>query len=341
MSFTAAGIKLFFLKVLLELLIFIDFLENLPAKVAKYVSVSFVLSAVIGLSIVFFVTESTTHHYHDAIAYLLIPELQYVESTMPAQYPRLIEKLEFPNISARSLMVVDKKNHKTLYELNSTDPLPPASTTKLMTALVALDSGLDLKRIVTVPEECTEIDSQKAGFLPGEEVTMEDLLYSLLVGSAGDAACAIAYNTTGSYEEFIRSMNLKASEYSLKNTYFTNPVGLDDPNGIHVSSASDLYMLTENVLTNTYLQQIIQTKDYNTTSGKVSRKIFNTNDLLWDVPGTVGVKTGRTYGAGEVLIYEYKKDNADLVIVVMGSEDRFSDTKKILDWSLRSYDFGP
>ncbi len=340
MSFTAQDIKLFALKIFLEILLFIDFLEELPSKFLKYSLRAMFLSLIFAAFFSFFAYESATHSYHNMVAYLLIPELRNSASTALPVYPKLRENIEFPQISAKSLLVVDNKNHKILYELNSNNPLPPASTTKLMTALVVLDSGVDLSNVVVMPEVCVQIESQKVGFLPEELVSVNDLLYSLLVSSAGDAACALAYNTLDSYDAFISQMNKKAMDFNLKNTFFTNPIGLDDPNGLHVSSANDLYVLTENVLTNPHVQQIIQTKDYNITTGHNVRKIFNTNDMLWDVPGTVGVKTGRTYGAGEVLIYEYKKDAADLIIVVMGSDDRFEDTKKILDWSLRSYDFG-
>lgn len=224
--------------------------------------------------------------------------------------------------------------------------LPPASTTKMMTALTAYDL-YDLDSMLLVPATCTRGDNQKAGFQAGDYVSVRDLFFSLLVSSSGDAACALAsgfVNTLGgeqliTYDKFIDLMNLKAASLNLDDTVFSNPIGLDDANGNHVSSAWDLYLLSVELTKNTLFKQIVQTKEYVLYLSNKKVIMTNTNKLLFDVEGTVGIKTGTTAGAGEVLVYEYNKDSTNIVIVVMGSSDRFTDTKNLLEWVISSYKF--
>lgn len=251
--------------------------------------------------------------------------------------PILIKKINEPGLTAKAALVVNVENKKILFDLNSNEKLAPASTTKLMTALVALDLySLDEK--IKIPYFCTTIEGQKAG-LPNEaEFTVKNLLYSLLVGSAGDAACALSVGKISTYD-FVRLMNKKAMELKMYDTSFTNPIGLDDADGSHYSTATDLYILAEHAVKNELIKGIVKTKSYiiKSESDNFAVHIENTNKLLWDVQNTVGIKTGKTQEAGEVLIYEYKDDLRDLIIVVMGSQDRFADTKTLLDWTLNSY----
>jgi D-alanyl-D-alanine carboxypeptidase (penicillin-binding protein 5/6) len=206
-----------------------------------------------------------------------------------------------------------------------------------MTALVARDY-YNLDEILEIPVQCTNLDSSNVGFTFGEKVSVSDLISSLLISSAGDSACTLAYQSD-SYDRFISSMNTKALDAGLKSTNFSNPVGIDDFSENHLASAYDLYQLALLVRDDPVLKDIVAIKEFNIETGNINRKIFNTNDLLWNIPGTVGIKTGRTYGAGEVLIYEYAYDGVNILIVVMGSLDRFKDTTAILDWTLASYTF--
>jgi D-alanyl-D-alanine carboxypeptidase (penicillin-binding protein 5/6) len=131
-------------------------------------------------------------------------------------------------------------------------------------------------------------------------------------------------------------MNSKAKDLGMDSTQFTNPIGLD---GAHFSTAHDLYILTKYVLKNPLFRDIVDRKEYaiTTLDKSFTTTVLNTNRLLWDIPGSVGVKTGRTQEAGEVLIYEYSKGSRDIVIIVMGSVDRFKDTSTILSWVLNVY----
>lgn len=249
--------------------------------------------------------------------------------------PYIKNELPFPAVSAKSIIAVDLINNKILFEKNMHTPYPPASTTKLMTALVAIEN-FNLNDSVIVPEPCTNVESTKVGLVPYEEVTVNDLVQSLLISSAGDSACTLAsvrYTPT----EFIELMNQKAFRLGMSDTEFSNAIGLDGLNYSHISSAYDLYTLAKEATTNPIIGEIVSKKEYEFESGLYPRTINSTNELLWTIPGTVGIKTGRTTAAGEVLIYEFADGEQDILIVVMNSLDRFSDTQNILEWLFATY----
>lgn len=251
--------------------------------------------------------------------------------------PKVFDKKSFPELSARSVLVFDKGNSVVLYEFNSNEKLASASTTKLMTALVALDI-YNLDEQLTVFSQCSEIDSAKAYLPEGTEYKVEDLINIMLISSAGDAACTLAYGKDN-YDEFIYLMNQKAYDLGMKGTYFTNPVGLDAIDGAHFSDALGLLKLAQATTKKDKLVEIVKKKEFtiNSLDKSYSTRVFTTNQLLYDIPQTVGIKTGTTEEAGEVLIYEYNDDIRDLLIIIMGSDDRFTETKKVLDWTLDSF----
>lgn len=252
-------------------------------------------------------------------------------------YPLKLDIQERPDVSSVAAAVYDKKSGKILYSKSPDERLAPASTTKLMTALVALDL-YTRDDTVTVPYFCTNIDSTKAWLPAEEEFKAYDLITTMLVGSAGDAACALATSKI-SYSEFVDKMNEKAKVLGMKNTNFVNPIGLDGFKGVHYSTVSDLYALALASLSNDVVKETVATKEFTvkSLSSDFTYKATNTNRFLWEIPGSTGIKTGTTVGAGEVLMYDWKDDDKDLVIIVMGSQDRFSDTRKLLNWSLENY----
>jgi D-alanyl-D-alanine carboxypeptidase len=256
--------------------------------------------------------------------------------SQPRQYPVLLNSGNLPYITAKSYLIVDVKNSKILYEHNSGQKLPPASTAKLLTALVALDI-YKMDEVLSVPEICTTIDSTKA-FLPAmEHFSVKDLIYSMLVGSAGDSACVLALGKLP-YENFVSLMNRKAALIGLGNSHFSNPIGLDDE-GQNFSTVWDLFTLGKSVMQNPILSEVVKNKSYEIRSqdGKFFTNLFSTNKLLSEIPNTLGIKTGTTESAGEVFIYDYADKEKNLIIIVMGSTDRFADTRALLSWALRSY----
>ena len=252
------------------------------------------------------------------------------------EYPVLLNSGNLPYITAKSYLIVDVKNSKILYEHNSSQKLPPASTAKLLTALVTLDI-YKMDEVLEVPEVCTKIDSTKA-FLPAKErFSVKDLIYSMLIGSAGDSACVLALGKLP-YENFVSLMNRKASLIGLGNSHFSNPIGLDDE-GQNFSTVWDLFTLGKAVMQDPIISDAVKNKSYEIKSqdGKFFSTLFSTNKLLTEIPNTLGIKTGTTESAGEVFIYDYADKEKNLIIIVMGSTDRFSDTRALLSWALRSY----
>lgn len=254
-----------------------------------------------------------------------------------AKNPVLVNKIAFPFITAKAHLVIDNKTGKVFSQHNANMAFAPASTTKLMTSLVAMDLYKE-KDVVMATERCAAIDSTKLWLPVDTEYYVKDLIFGLLINSAGDAGCILA-NSKVDQDDFVGFMNKKAAELGLKNTNFTNPVGLDGANGSNYSTVWDLYTLSNKIMENNVLRNIVKIKNHTFTdiSGDVTVNLENTNKLLWDVPETIGIKTGRTSGAGEVLIYRYDDGEKDITIIVMSSEDRFSDTQELLKWTLSSY----
>jgi serine-type D-Ala-D-Ala carboxypeptidase (penicillin-binding protein 5/6) len=328
--------KLFFVYVAIYALWFIDVVGALPEKV---LSALFRLSLFFGF--VFFLLTSVVIETAntEVLSLSTVPITSAVLGASKedsVEYPVFVHDLPIPDTSFISALVYDVNNSKILFEHNKDLALPPASTTKLMTALVALDL-YSLDEVLTVPYECTEIESSKGGYYWNEQVFVEELIRSLLIMSSGDSACILATGKE-SGENFVVHMNDYADAFGMVNTNFTNSIGLDSEFGDHLSSAYDLLLLGKNSMRNELIKDIVQVREQTLESvSGVERTFVNTNDLLWTVTGTTGVKTGTTEGAGEVLIYSYESGSKSLIIVVMGSMDRFVDTYKLLTWTLDSY----
>jgi len=263
---------------------------------------------------------------------------EYLESIRPKPPVRMSD-IPFPAISAKSHIIIDVPTNTVLSSKDANLPLPPASTAKLATALASLKI-YKLDEEITIPQFCTQVDGTKAELVQGQKFYLGDLLKALLVYSAGDAGCTLSIGKV-SYADFIGLMNQVATEAGLTNAKFTNPIGLDDADGENLASAEDLAKLGIFAVKNDFIKEAVRLKEFDLRDldGKYSKKLTNTNKLLAEIPESVGIKTGTTTGAGEVLIYEYAKDKTDLIFVVMGSRDRFADVKQSLDWVLNSYEW--
>ncbi|MBN1162210.1 D-alanyl-D-alanine carboxypeptidase [Patescibacteria group bacterium] len=325
---------------------FLDHVLIFPLKrVYEVVSRSTLLliNAVFVFFLIYSIRTGYVHRVFEGLVYAPYQlSMGYTESNVLGMskvlsLPIQLNDSEAPNISAESVLVWDVDNQRELYSKNKEEKHAPASTTKLMTALIALDLyPLDEKLVV--PGECTLVDSTRVNYPSGEIFTVKSLLYSLLVASAGDSACVLSSGSVD-YNSFVDLMNVKAANYGMENTHFTNPVGLDGINGGHYSTAEDLLKLSLIAIRNPLISEIVKTPVYKIVSEdfNFSKDLRNTNDLLWEIPQTVGVKTGTTEEAGEVLIYEYKDDEKNILVLIMGSKDRFGDTKELLDWILNKY----
>ena len=251
--------------------------------------------------------------------------------------PVLAAEFSFPVISSQGAFAIDLNSGVPLYEKNADAALLPASTTKIITALVALDN-YQLDQVLTVGKG-VKVDGQKMGLYPGEQMKVKDLLYGLLVYSANDAAMVLAQNFQGGYSDFIDAMNTKAAEIFMINSHFENPVGLD---GIgQYSTAKDLVRASEVAMRNPEFAKIVGTKQITVVdvTGKSIYNLRNINELLGSVPGVLGVKTGWTKNARENLVTYIERDGHRVIIAVLGSQDRFGETKELADWIFSNYEW--
>ncbi|MEK7101336.1 MAG: D-alanyl-D-alanine carboxypeptidase family protein [Patescibacteria group bacterium] len=261
----------------------------------------------------------------------LFPSLK-VREGLGVSYERAVfpisQNLPPPVISARNIFIIDRNSKIVLYQKAADQQVFPASTTKMMTALVALDQ-YDLGREITVTTSYPE--GQNLKLTPGEKLTVNQLLYALLVQSANDAAEVLAENFAGGRAAFISAMNTKAVDLRLTATHFINPSGLDETG--HYSTAADLARLADSALVHPEFAKIVATEN----AVIATHVLTNINQLLGKVPGVLGVKTGNTLGAGQSLVTLVDRDSHPVIIVVLGSTDRFGDSEKLINWVYSNY----
>ncbi|KKU03374.1 MAG: hypothetical protein UX99_C0034G0003 [Candidatus Amesbacteria bacterium GW2011_GWB1_47_26] len=233
-----------------------------------------------------------------------------------------------PAISARNVFILDQNSQTVLLQKSADDEVFPASTTKMMTALVVLDN-FSLDQTITVIRSYPI--GQNVGFKPGETLTVEQLLYALLVQSGNDAAEILAENLPAGRQVFIDLMNAKAAQLNLAHTRFANPTGVDESG--HYSSAADLARLAGAALKNPEFARIVSTEN----TIVATHVLTNVNQLLGKIPGVLGVKTGFTDGAGQSLVTLINRDNHPVIMVVLGSLDRFGDSEKLITWVYSNY----
>ncbi len=230
--------------------------------------------------------------------------------------------------SAKSSALYNPNTRSFIYQKNADINLPMASTTKIMTGLIAIET-LDLNEIITIPNEATGIEGSSIYLKEGDRVTAKDLIYSLLLQSANDAATALAIRISGSNAKFAEKMNGRALEIGATNTSFENPHGLDSDK--HYTTAHDLSLIAAEALTNDTFKKIVSTYKYSFRIGDETRTIVNHNKLLKNYLGCNGVKTGYTKKSGRCLVTSAERDGITLIAVTLNATDDWSDHKKLLD----------
>lgn len=244
-----------------------------------------------------------------------------------------IPPLPAPVVSAPAWILYDETNDVVLDSRDPDTPRPMASTTKVMTGLLALESGA-LDEIVTVSQRAADVGEAEIGLVAGERIPLEMLVYSLLLRSANDAAVAVAEHIGGSVEGFVDRMNQRAAELGLDSTAFANPHGLDATG--HVSSPRDLLDLARAAMENEHFAEMVGTAAFRIVDAPdgTRRVAESTNTMLQTYRGTFGVKTGFTFQAGLVFVGGAERDGRRLWVVVMGSEGtggHFVDATRLLD----------
>ncbi|NMM61343.1 D-alanyl-D-alanine carboxypeptidase [Clostridium sp. P21] len=239
-------------------------------------------------------------------------------------------------VDARYAIALDSKSKIVLYEKKAYDLVPMASTTKIMTTLVAIKYG-NLERNVEISGRAAGIRGSTVGFKKGEKVSLKELLYGLMLRSGNDAAIAIAEGVSGSVEEFVELMNEYASEIGVLNTHFHTPHGLDYDD--HYTTAYDLALITAKAKEIKLFNDIVSSKDIDGKTYNFTRSYHNINKILWQLPEANGVKTGYTGKAGKCLVTSNKVQGNDVIVVVLNCRERWKETKKIYDYVNKNYQY--
>ena len=239
---------------------------------------------------------------------------------------------------------MDAATGKIIYEKEADLRLPPASTTKIMTAILTLESGRSLVEKFTVSKAATRVPASKLYLRPGQSLTIEELLYGIMLASANDAAVVLAEGVAGSVERFGELMTKKAHDLGAINSHFTNPHGLTASD--HYSTAKDLAILFRYAMKNQTFREIVQTKFSSVTSTALVRKkvvprrisVRNHNRLLWNYDGAIGGKTGYTHAALKCFVGAVQRNGTTLIVAILGARDQWGDTKHLLEYGFDHYD---
>ena len=244
---------------------------------------------------------------------------------------------ELPKTNSRRYVVYDRISKSMIIGKNEDVKSAMASTTKIMTTIVILEKA-DLNEKVTVSAKAGGTGGSRLGLKRGDKASVRDLLYGLMLRSGNDAAVALAEHVGGSVKGFAELMNEKAIELGLTNTHFVTPHGLDDAN--HYTTALELAKLTDYAMDNETFAKIVGTKSTTIYINNQSRQINNTNELLGVLNGVVGVKTGFTNNAGRCLVTETKRNNMDIITIVLGADtkkDRTKDSVNLIEYTFSKY----
>ena len=242
------------------------------------------------------------------------------------------------NLNSRIALIYDRASGNILFEKNGQKQTPMASTTKIMTAIVVLENA-NLNDTVTIDSKAAGTGGSRLGLNKNDKITVNDLLYGLMLRSGNDAAVALAIHVGGSIDGFAEMMNNKAQEMGLINSHFVVPHGLD--NAEHYTTAFELAKMADYALNIEKFKEIVSTKVKSIHINGYAKSINNTNQLLGSVSGVYGVKTGFTNGAGRCLVSSCKRDDLDIITVVIGADTtklRTSDTMQLIEYTFNNYE---
>lgn len=243
------------------------------------------------------------------------------------------------SINARSYVVLDRKSKKVLIGKNEYTKAKMASTTKIMTATIILEN-CNLDDIVTISKKSANTGGSRLGLKTNDKISVLNLLYGLLLCSGNDAAVALAEYCSGSIPEFCNLMNQKAIELGLTNSHFETPHGLDSDG--HYTTAYELSLITDYALKNSTFVKIVNTKNHTIQINNYPKNLSNTNELLGVLDGVYGVKTGFTNGANRCLVTACKRNDMDLICIVLGCDTkkfRGQDSTKLINYCFDNFEY--
>ena len=243
-----------------------------------------------------------------------------------------------PVLNSKAAIIYDRTTKKIMWGKNENTKRAMASTTKIMTAIIVIENS-NLNDIVTISKKSANTGGSRLKISTGDKITVNDLLYGLMLRSGNDAAVALAEYVGGSVEGFAKLMNDKAKELELNNTHFVTPHGLDNPD--HYTTAYELAILTDYALQNPLFAKIVNTKTYTLSINGNNRTIGNTNELLGYLDGVDGVKTGFTGNAMRCLVTSCTRNGNQIITVVLGADtkkQRTQDSIKLINYAFSNYE---
>lgn len=259
-----------------------------------------------------------------------------INSRIFAEEEIFSEKIDYDS-SAKSAVMIESSTKRILYEKNIEQKLPMASTTKIVTAITVIENCDDLDKTIIVDNRCVGTSGTSIYLKPGEELTIRELLYGLMLRSGNDASVALAYAVAGGIDEFCNLMNDLAKKVGAINSCFLNPHGLDQEG--HYTTAYDLALITSYALENDDFAEIVKTKNIRICEGKDNtRYLINKNKLLTKLDGCIGVKTGFTDDAGRCLVSACERDNLKLVCVVFNCGPMFEESQEMFELAYKKFE---
>ena len=273
-----------------------------------------------------------------AVLYLPVIRPVWIATYWEPEFEYLPDYTKGPQLGATSAILLEATTGTVLYAKNEHVRRPPASTTKILTDLLALEDG-NSQDIVTISQRAAGVRGSSARISPRQRLPLGDLLYGLLLPSGNDAAVAIAEHLAGSETAFVRKMNTRAHELGALNTHFVNPHGLDNPD--HYSTAFDLAMITRVALLYQQFAETVGQTQHSANFDGARWSWNNTNQLLFSFEGAEGVKTGTTSGAGHCLVAAASRDGRRLISVVLASRNRWHDSASLLEYGFQEFHLLP
>jgi serine-type D-ala-D-ala carboxypeptidase len=247
------------------------------------------------------------------------------------------EPIKEPDVNSRACVVIDRKTNSVLFGKNENSKKKMASTTKIMTATIIIEK-CNLSDTIEISKKAAGTGGSRLGLKTGDKITILDLLYGLMLRSGNDAAVALAEYAGGDINGFAELMNAKALELGLTNTHFETPHGLDSNE--HYTTAYELALLSNYALNNPTFAKIVGTKNYTITINGSPKALSNTNELLGNMEGVYGIKTGFTNGANRCLVTACKRNNIDIICVVLGADTkkfRTIDSIKLINYVFNNF----
>lgn len=278
----------------------------------------------------------TTIVFADDISFNEIENQELSENILNIELPVSSNNV-LPKINSRAAVIIDRNSNTILLGKNEFNKVKMASTTKIMTAIIVIENS-NLKNIVTVSKKAASTGGSRLGLKTGDKISINDLLYGLLLCSGNDAAVTLAEYIGGNITNFSNLMNIKANELELTNTHFESPHGLDSDN--HFTTAYELAILTNYALKNKTFAQIVGTKTSRISINNFTKTLSNSNELLGILNGVYGVKTGFTNGANRCLVTACLRNNLDIICVVLGADTknfRTTDSIKLIEYTFMNF----